>query len=89
MPRALLGEIQQLLAAIEATQQQLLELFAKKLAALIGARTDELLTLARSETELANQLTQHLQQRRQILARAHEDGLPSSSIQDSSRLCWK
>ncbi len=81
----ILGEIQRLITALEATQSLLLELFARKHIALVEANAEELLRLAEAEALLAKQLAEHVQRRHQVLSAAQVAGLPSSGISELAR----
>ena len=82
MSASLLKEVKQFLSALEATQDELAELFGRKRTALTQARSDELLRLAASEASLTGRLQAALGQRQRILNDAKQQGLPSQSLSE-------
>ena len=82
MTAGLLAEVTSLLDRLEATQEELLALFNRKLVALTAAQADEIVKLAESETKLSDRLKQHLAERQRILQQAKERGLACRSVVD-------
>ncbi len=82
MSSHLLQQIIQFLQELEPTQDDLLSLFGERRGAVTAARTADMLRLAQRESELTQQMQQHLDRRQQILTNAGQNGLPDDSLSD-------
>jgi len=80
MGGGLLNEVRRFLAGLEATQQELLELFDQKQTALRQARSEELLRLAQQEADLVDRLRGHVTQREKLLQQARSAGRPAEDL---------
>jgi len=82
MSTALLDEVRGFLNGLEATQSDLRELYSKKRSALQGARADELIRLAETETTLTRALHEHMKRRHRILQQANRQGVAATTIEE-------
>jgi FlgN protein len=82
MDGRLRNDVARLLADLEITQHALQTLFQRKRAALKRPQHDELLDVAREETQLVEAMQRHLARRKALLGVAAGAGLPSGSLAD-------
>jgi flagellar biosynthesis/type III secretory pathway chaperone len=82
MPLTLESDLSTLLSDLLATQGELLEILNRKRECLGSADIHGLAALDAEEGRLAGALQECLRRREELLARAGEEGRPSTSIQD-------
>ncbi|MEX0702168.1 MAG: flagellar export chaperone FlgN [Planctomycetales bacterium] len=80
MERTLLDELKSLVGDFESAQDELQAVYARKRAALVEARSQELAALARTEGELAARLRAILARRGRLLQQAGRAGIPADSL---------
>jgi hypothetical protein len=79
------SELATLLNDLLAVQDELLGTLTKKRQLLVDTDTDGLAAVGRQEEKLIGSLQECLKRREELLARAHQEGLPSASIRALSR----
>ena len=82
MAVSLLSRVKKFLHALEAIQDELLELYERKRLAITRAEATEMRALAQTEAKLTQTMQGFIQQRQQILNDAGGAQLPSDSILD-------